>query len=286
MSDARRDADGVEALSRNNYQRLREREGVVAVAMAVPARGHTRIPPQAGRAGRPRDGRRAVAVMVACCIVVPLALMAVFSLSTQGAAGVGGDSSRVGMGLAADAGAPSSGEPVSTPQDQWQKGTVPYLFQTDSQWANAPYAGTTVSEAGCGPTCLTMAYIALTGSRDYDPAKMAQFSESNGFLDGGLTTWTFMTEGAQKLGLKSQELPADAARVARAVGEGHPVILTLGPGDFTSTGHFVVVASVDDDGNWMIRDPNSPQRSGQAWDPQRVLGQCRNLWEISPGGWL
>lgn len=118
------------------------------------------------------------------------------------------------------------------------------------------------------------------------PPKMAQFSEDNGFLDDGLTTWTFMTEGAQKLGLKSKELPADAAQVARAVGEGHPVILTLGPGDFTSTGHFVVVAAIDSDGNLVIRDPNSPERSSRSWDPQRVLGQCRNLWEISPGGWF
>jgi len=64
---------------------------------------------------------------------------------------------------------PSDVQPDSTPKEMWKKGEVPYLFQIDPQWAEAPYAGSTVGEAGCGPTALTMAYIALTGAKDYDP---------------------------------------------------------------------------------------------------------------------
>lgn len=224
--------------------------------------------------------------MLACCIAVPLAMLVVLSMAShfmpvEGAAG-GAGTATAGQPVWA----PSASSPQSTPVDQWQKGSVPYLYQVDSQWANAPYAGSTVGEAGCGPTCLTMAYVALTGKRDYDPAKMSQFSEDNDFIENGLTTWTFMTEGAAKLGLSSQELPASVASVNAALDEGHPVILTLGPGDFTSTGHFVVVAGRADDGNWIIRDPNSPERSQQAWDSERVLSQCRNLWELSKGGWF
>ena len=239
-----------------------------------------------------RSGHRPVSwiTMLACCVAVPLAMLAVLGAAShfmpvEGAAGAG----TVGSGSTGSgqvAWQPSASSAQSTPADQWQKGSVPYLYQIDPQWKSAAYAGSTVEEAGCGPACLTMAYVALTGKQDYDPPKMSRFSEDNGFVDSGLTTWTLMTEGAAKLGLNSQELPASVASVNAALEAGHPVILTLGPGDFTSTGHFVVVAGRADDGNWIIRDPNSPERSQQAWDPERVLSQCRNLWELSKGGWF
>lgn len=41
-----------------------------------------------------------------------------------------------------------------------------------------------------------MVYIALTGKTDKDPAAMAAFSEAGGYVEGGLTAWRLMTDGA------------------------------------------------------------------------------------------
>lgn len=95
----------------------------------------------------------------------------------------------------------------STPVSEWRRGSAPYLYQTDSAWAEEPYAGGTVEENGCGPTCLSMVYIDLTGKKDFDPGEMASFSEQEGYVASGMTSWTLMTEGAAKLGLASEELP-------------------------------------------------------------------------------
>lgn len=170
---------------------------------------------------------------------------------------------------------------VSTPKAEWKRGTIPYLYQTDPAWAGKPYAGTDVLTAGCGPTCMTMVYAGLTGKTDYNPASMAAFSEANGFVDSGMTTWLFMTEGASKLGLAAEELPADANVLVAALREGRPVIASVRPGDFTTVGHFIVIAGVDETGNLVVRDPNSPEHSAQTWDAQRVLDQCANLWAYS-----
>lgn len=169
----------------------------------------------------------------------------------------------------------------STPISEWRKGEVPMLLQTDPAWADEPYAGGTVAENGCGPTCLTMAYICLTGNKDYDPALMCKFSESNGHVDSGKTSWTLMSDGVQMLGLKSEELPADVSALRSALDAGHPVILSMGPGDFTTTGHFIVAVAIDDRDRLTVRDPNSPKRSVQEWDASQVLRQCLNLWAIS-----
>ncbi len=171
--------------------------------------------------------------------------------------------------------------PRSTPRSEWRADEVPYLYQTDPAWSDHPYAGGTVGENGCGPTCLAMAYVALTGRTDLDPAAMCDFSEREGFMTDGMTAWSLMTEGAAGLGLSSRELAADAGSVRAALGAGEVVICSMGPGDFTTTGHFIVLTGMTDDGKVAVRDPNSPERSAEPWDLGRVLGQCKNLWALS-----
>ena len=158
---------------------------------------------------------------------------------------------------------------------------MPFLYQTDPQWSGHPYAGGTVEKNGCGPTCLSMVYVALTGRDDLDPADIADFSERGGYTADGMTAWALMSEGAAGLGLSSEELPASAAVVREALLAGKPVICSVGPGDFTTTGHFIVLAGVSEDDEVIVHDPNSAERSARTWDLERVLGQCLNLWAFS-----
>lgn len=170
---------------------------------------------------------------------------------------------------------------VSTPVTQWRRGEMPYLYQTDPAWEDVPYAGATVRTHGCGPTCLSMVHAFLAGQRAKDPSAMAALSEREGFVDGGATSWTFMTEGAAKVGLTGRELPASADVIRAQLRMGHPVICCVGPGDFTTEGHFIVLVDEEADGTISVRDPNSAERSRKTWDLDRILGQCRNIWAFS-----
>ena len=157
---------------------------------------------------------------------------------------------------------------------------MPYLYQTDPLWSTKPYGGDTVRVNGCGPTCLTMAYVALAGRDDMTPADMAAFAERGGYTVDGMTAWSFMTEGAAQLGLTSEELPADASQVRAALEAGSVVIASVRPGDFTTTGHFIVLAGLAEDGTVIVHDPNSAERTHATWDIERVLGQASNLWAL------
>lgn len=121
----------------------------------------------------------------------------------------------------------------------------------------------------------------LTGKTNLNPAEMARYSEENGYVDGDMTSWTLMTEGAAQLGLSSEELPADEDAVRSALSRGKPVICSVGPGDFTTSGHFIVLAGLDDAGRAIVHDPNSAERSEKPWEIGRVLSQCRNLWAFT-----
>lgn len=210
---------------------------------------------------------------------LPLRTALVLALAAALAIGAFGTSLATPADQGSDAAA--GGSYASTPRAEWIQGIIPFLYQTDPAWAEAPYAGGTVGENGCGPTCLSMAYIALTGKTDRDPAAMAQFSERQGYVEGGMTSWSLMTQGAAELGLSSEELPADESAVRQALAQGTPIICSVAPGDFTTTGHFIVLAGIADDGGIVVHDPNSAERSARTWDCQRILDQCLNLWALS-----
>lgn len=171
--------------------------------------------------------------------------------------------------------------PQSTPKDAWRLGEVPSLYQRDPAWAHTTYAGDAFAESGCGPTCLSMVYIALTGRDDHSPSDLGALSEQMGCATPDGTAWTFMTEGAASLGLSARELPADEPSIRQALLTGSPVICSVGPGDFTSIGHFIVLAGIDGQGRLIIRDPNSPERTGRTWDFTTVLSQSRAIWAYS-----
>ena len=56
-----------------------------------------------------------------------------------------------------------------------------------------------------------------------------------------------------------------------------PVICAMGPGDFTETGHFIVLAGLTEEG-FVVNDPNSIERSERAWTYEEISGQIRNIW--------
>ena len=207
------------------------------------------------RASRRRAPKRKAILLVV--LVTLVGMFVAMSLETQGCA------------------------PVSTPVSQWERGEMPYLYQTDAQWANKRYAGDTIGKSGCGPTCLSMAYIMLTGDKGYGPVEMARYSEEQGYVMDGATAWALMTDGADGLGISGREIPASPSVVSSELEDGHPVICSMRPGDFTTTGHFIVLSGMDDDGHVRVHDPNSVANSKKAWSLDTVLEQCKGIWALS-----
>lgn len=97
--------------------------------------------------------------------------------------------------------APGYSFAFSTPRSQWQAGTMPHIYQIDPAWSELPYAGGTIRQNACGPTCLTMVYIYKTGHTDMTPVDMCALSEAGNYAPTGATEWSFMTSGAWQLGL-------------------------------------------------------------------------------------
>ena len=75
--------------------------------------------------------------------------------------------------------------------------------------------------------------------------------------------WSLFTEGAAAFGLVGSELPLDE-NVIRAALDGGVVVASMLPGDFTDTGHFIVIYAYDGQ-NFRVHDPNSAELSSRTW---------------------
>lgn len=159
-------------------------------------------------------------------------------------------------------------------------GGIPRLYQTDSRWKKRPY-GTNVMEInGCGPTCLSMVYCGLTGDTKWNPYAVAKMAEEKGYYVSGVgTSWELMTDGAKRLGLKAEQVVFSENVIREILKSGQPIICAMGPGDFTTEGHFIVLTGVKEDGRITVNDPNSKELSEKAWELERLMGQMKNLWK-------
>ena len=157
---------------------------------------------------------------------------------------------------------------------------VPLLMQWDERWGYETYAGSPIGVSGCGPTCLSMAALYLLDDPKYSPAYVAAFSEKKGYsVDGSGSSWTLISEGGKQLGLDVVEIPLSRDRIVRNLEVGNPVICVMGPGDFTSTGHFIVLTGVEHE-QFTVNDPNSRERSERLWAYDEIKDQIRNLWVL------
>ncbi len=158
-------------------------------------------------------------------------------------------------------------------------GAVPLLMQWDKRWGYDSYGQELVAVAGCGPTCMAMAYLYLKGDTSMNPREMAEYAYGNGYYTEAGTSWDFFTSGAAGLGLVGSELPLGEAQIKNALDAGNVVVCSMRPGDFTTTGHFILLTGYDENG-FSINDPNSRKNSGKQWDYDRLGGQIKCLWSI------
>lgn len=165
------------------------------------------------------------------------------------------------------------------------RGEIPLFIQWDKRWGYIPYGNSIVGISGCGPACLSMVFMGLTGDTKYDPAWMASYSEINGYwVDGVGTSWELMGKGAEELGLISERLPLQWEVIRSRLSRGNPVICSMKPGDFTYKGHFIVLTGISKEGKLTLCDPNSRINSRKKWKPQQVLGQMKSAWSYQWNG--
>lgn len=158
--------------------------------------------------------------------------------------------------------------------------SVPLFVQWDKRWGYEKYSGNFFAASGCGPTTLSMVVVYLTHNREASPIAVAKYSKEAGYsVDGSGSSWTLISEGCRHYGVKAKTVALDESRMKAELDEGHPIVVNVGLGDFTDTGHFMVITGYDDEG-FSINDPNSIEKSGKRWLFKNISSQIRAVWSM------
>ena len=89
----------------------------------------------------------------------------------------------------------------------------------------------------------------------------------------------FLKVGAKHFGLEVSSGSVSADYILNNLTSSTPLICSMAPGDFTKTGHFIVLAGITDDGQIIVNDPNSPKNSSKYWDVNTLVSQTKSVWK-------
>ena len=155
----------------------------------------------------------------------------------------------------------------------------PLFLQWDPRWGYRSYgSGSCIGLAGCGPTCLSMALFYLTRDAKLTPDKIADYSMENGYyVDGTGTAWALMEDVPKLYGISVTKLGADESNIRAVLDNGGVVICSVGRGEFTTSGHYILIYGYDSEG-LLINDPNCVARSNRKWVFSDIRWQIKNIW--------
>ena len=179
----------------------------------------------------------------------------------------------------------STGEPLTSDETVISASTgqsVPRFYQWDERWGYTEYSSTTFAVTGCCPTALSMVYTGLTGNTDKSPYDMGVLAVNDGYAttyDG--TDASFLPGEAARLGLSCTEVGVSSSELRSALQQGKVAIINVGPGDFTTNGHYIVAVGLDENGDLVINDPYSEVRSNKTWDIDTVISQTKVIYAYS-----
>ena len=172
--------------------------------------------------------------------------------------------------------------PADTIGESLEEGTVPHLLQWDSKWGYQTYGDSTIAASGCGPTCLAMVIVGLTGDTTVTPYVLSKYSEDMGYaVEGGGTYANFMCETLDEWGIEAAESLESEKFLQDEMAEGKVIVCNLNPGKyFTDVGHFIVITGYEN-GVITVLDPFSIENTEKEWNYSDIKEQVAGLYSYA-----
>lgn len=160
----------------------------------------------------------------------------------------------------------------------FQNGTteIVYYNQRDKRWADKKYGTSdTIGESGCGPTALAIVVSSFTENK-LNPKEMSDWAYENGYyIPHGGSYHSLIPEGASRFGLTVEAVSKkQGQKIVDALAEGKLVVAIMGKGVFTSSGHFIVLRGVTEEGKILVADPYSINFTNREWDFSIILNEA------------
>lgn len=164
---------------------------------------------------------------------------------------------------------------------------TPY-YQTDPRWGDYLYGNRDpMKKYGCGPTALSIVVSALT-DQTITPPEMADWAAKHGYwrLRSG-SLHSLIPEGSTAFGLHAEKLYLYTKESLSEIFEQKKlIVLLMGSGHFTDSGHFIVLHGIRSDGKVQIADPFSKAHTKQLWDLSLLKKELSKATDNGGPAWV
>ena len=160
-----------------------------------------------------------------------------------------------------------------TPADQESESgyaEVPKLYQ--GNYSHITFSkGGTVAQYGCGFVCTAMVLSYLTGS-EVTVEELVEWGQDE-YYNGQGANGTLFAAAAEEwdVGEVQTATKDNKDEIRDALRNGSPIIAYMGPGIFTSGGHFIVLTGIDENDKVSINDPGDANKEKTTWDLDVIL---------------
>ena len=159
-------------------------------------------------------------------------------------------------------------------------GEVTYYRQGDYKSVTfCGRSGRSISSSGCGVTSAAIVASSFTGNKMYDPVYMMKMAHSGGYCGSGIsgTSASFFKHFANKMGFGYVKYTnRQTNELIQTLSKGNAMAIAhMGPGHFTSGGHYIVLSGVNSQGQVMVYDPANPKRN-KYWDINLVADELKS----------
>lgn len=157
------------------------------------------------------------------------------------------------------------------------------VFYDQNDYSGSVFCGrtnpkATIKTSGCGVTAMAIIASTYENSNKYDPVYMSSEAQKGGYCGYNIagTSTAFFKREANVLGYRylkvGKSKVSDKNLVTSHLSKGDLVIAHMGPGKFTSSGHYIVLSGIDADTKSVyVSDPYnkankaSSRKSGNGW---------------------
>lgn len=161
------------------------------------------------------------------------------------------------------------------------KRKYPYYAQWDRRWGYDKIGETNIAIGGCGPTSCAMLLSGELNDDSITPNVVSKIEEEGGYFSQYGTKWDFFEYIAKYYNLNCKKISVDKENIDKELTENNPIIASVKPGKFTTIGHIILIVGINDDGEYLLNDPNSLYRSIKKWKYKELSTEINSLWVIS-----
>lgn len=159
---------------------------------------------------------------------------------------------------------------------------IPLYLQYSGSWANKAYGDGTIAQNGCAVTALAMVMSYLKANTIL-PDDIVNFVGNKYYVNGTGSSWGIFSAVASHYQVSCSNLGMSKSSIISELQNGHPVIVSMGPGTFTKGGHFIVLRGITADGKVLVNDPNdntSKNFVSKEFDLDSIISEAKNFWSF------